>query len=225
MKRILVAFVALLFLGGCINITEEVFLEKDGSGKYVMTLDMEKMMEMMEMAKAFAPDSLQDQSLDLNMMDSLENAMGDLSTVPGITEFTKGKKDKNTYEISFRFKDIRALNEAMRKRNQKATATEDAYAFNPGTFEFRDTTSFGLNNIMKELDQSQTDSVMAAMEMMRTIMGDMTYNTIYHFPGKVTNFTNKNATLDPDGKTLRLQVNLFDKENSITLRNKVSYEK
>jgi len=226
MRKFLAALILTLFLSGCLNITEEVFLEKDGSGKYVMTVDMEKMMEMMEMVKAFAPDSLKDKNtnLDESMLDSLQTAMGDLSTVPGISEFTKGKKDGKTYEVSFRFRDVRALNEAMRKRNEKAASKEDMYQFRPGSFEFRDTTGFGITNALNELDASQSDSLQAGMEMIRLMFGDMTYTTIYHFPGKVRDFTNKDAKLDPDGKTLRLQVNLFEKEKRTSLRNKISYK-
>jgi len=33
-----------LFLTGCINILEEVFLNRDGSGKYTITMDMSEMM-------------------------------------------------------------------------------------------------------------------------------------------------------------------------------------
>lgn len=225
MKKLLVAILTIFLFTGCINITEEIFLEKDGSGKYVMSLDMEKMMEMVDMMKALAPDSAKGKDMDMDgsLMDSLQNSMGDLSSVPGITEFRKEKKDKNTYQISFRFKDIKALNDAMRKRNEKAANKDDVYAFSRGNFEFRDTTNFGVNNALNDLAGS--DSAQAAMEMVRAMMGDMTYTTIYHFPGKVKNFSNKDAKLDSDGKTLRLQVNMLDREKVSTLRNKVSYKK
>jgi len=225
MKKIVFALLSVLFLSGCINITEEVFLEKDGSGKYQMTLDMEKMQEMLDMFKSFSPDSTQSKDLDMASMDSIQNSMGDIASVPGISEFKKEKKG-NTYEFSFRFKDVKALNDAMKKRNDKQVQKGDMYSYSPGNFSFNDTTAFGLNDAMKEMNgETGTDSVQAAMEMFKGMMGDMTYTTIYHFPGKVLNYTNKDAKLEADGKTLKLQVNLLDKEKASTLLNKVTYQK
>jgi hypothetical protein len=227
MKKVFAVLASLLFLSGCIQITEEVFIEKDGSGKYQMTVDLEQMQEMMDMFKAFGSDSTGDKTdMGQAAYDSLQNSMGDLSNVPGITEFKK-EKVGNKIEISFRFRDAKALNDAMRKRSEKSANNEDLYVYSPGNFEFRDTTVFGLgdlNNKMNGLD-SGSDSTAMAMEMVKGLMGEMTYTTIYHFPGKVTNFTNKDAKLDEDGKTLRLKVNMFDKEKQATLQNKVTYRK
>ena len=227
MKKLIAVLASLLFLSGCIQITEEVFIEKDGSGKYQMIVDMEQMQEMMDMFKALGADSSKE-NVDLGgaAFDSLQNSMGDLSGVPGISEFTKEKKG-NTVIISFRFRDVKALNDAMRKRSEKTANREDLYVYTPGNFEFRDTTVFGLGDLdgaMKGADGG-SDSTAMAMEMVKGLMGDMTYTTIYHFPGQVTNFTNKDAQLDADGKTLRLKINMFDKDKQATLQNKVTYKK
>ena len=226
MKKVFGALLCTLMLSGCVQLTEEIFLEKNGSGRYVMTMDMEKMMEMMEMARTFAPDSVLGKSgdLDASMMDSIGNAMGDLSSVPGITEFRKERKDKNRFEVSFRFRDVKALNEAMRKRNQKTSGTEDLYAFSNGHFEYRDTANLGLGDAMRSLDGLGQDSLQAGMELIRSMMGDMTYTTIYHLPGPVKKFTNPEAKLDADGKTIRLRMNLLDRSGGSSLRNSITYK-
>jgi hypothetical protein len=225
MKKFMFVLLSALFLSGCINITEEIFLEKDGSGKYLMTLDMEKMQEMLEMFKTLSPDSTQTKDLNMSAMDSIQNTMGDLASIPGITEYKKEKKG-NTYLFSFRFKDVKALNDAMKKRNEKQVDKGDMYSYSPGNFSFNDTTAFGLNDAMNELNkEAGSDSTQAAMEMFKGMMGDMTYTTIYHFPGRVLNYSNKDAKLDTDGKTLRLELNMMDKEKVSTLRNKVTYQK
>lgn len=227
MKKLIAVLASLLFLSGCIQITEEVFIEKDGSGRYQMIVDMEQMQEMMDMFKALGADSSKE-NVDLGgaAFDSLQNSMGDLSNVPGISEFTKEKKG-NAVIISFRFRDVKALNDAMRKRSEKTANREDLYVYSPGNFEFRDTTVFGLGELdgaMKGMDGG-SDSTAMAMEMVKGLMGDMTYTTIYHFPGQVTQFSNKDAQLDADGKTLRLKINMFDKDKQATLQNKVTYKK
>jgi hypothetical protein len=85
-----------LFLSGCINITEEIFLEKDGSGKYLMTLDMEKMQEMLDMFKTLSPDSTQTKDLNMSAMDSIQNTMGIWPQSPVLLNTKKRKKETPT---------------------------------------------------------------------------------------------------------------------------------
>ncbi len=231
MKKKLIAFAFLsLFLTGCLNITEEIFLEKNGSGRYVSTLDMSKMKEMLDMVKAFAPDSSGSNDMDLSKLDSVSDMLGDFSGIPGITNIKKEKKDENTYIVSFDFRDITALNEAMKRKNKKDSvqATGDFFSFTPGQLTCNDTSLSGINDAMKGLsgDQASNDSVAMAMTMMKGMMGDMKYTSIYHFPGKVTSYSNKLATLSEDGKTLTLVLNLFDEsQQNKTLQNKIQYKK
>ena len=101
------------------------------------------------------------------------------------------------------------------------------YSFSPGSFTCNDTTMMGLNKAMQGMngDVAASDSMAAAMQMLQGMIGDMTYRTIYHFPSKVSAFTNKDAKLSEDGRTLKLEINLFDKEKTHTLQNKVSFQK
>jgi len=231
MKKYFIAITCIcLFLTGCLNITEEIFLEKNGSGKYVSTMDMTKMKEMLDMVKAFAPDSAGSKDLDLSKLDSISDMMGDFSGIPGITNIKKEKKDENTYVVSFNFKDIASLNEAMKRKNNKDSSQlkGDFFSFSPGQFNCNDTSLSGLNDAMKGLngENAGNDSVAMAMTMMKGMMGDMKYTSVYHFPGKVTSYTNKLATLSEDGKTLTLVLNLFDEsQQNKTLQNKVQYKK
>ena len=61
--------------------------------------------------------------------------------------------------------------------------------------------------------------------MFKSMMGDMNYTTIYHLPGKVSSFSNKDAKLDADGKTLRLTINLMERSKQMTLENNIRYQK
>jgi hypothetical protein len=225
MKKFFVFLLSVFLLSGCINITEEIFLEKNGSGKYSMTLDLEKAVEMMDMLKSFAPDSLAGEAKEGNIMDSVTNNFNVFDSIPGITNVKKEQKG-NVFTVSFDFKDIATLNEAMRKRNKKTETQKDLYSFAPGSFSFKDTTAFGMNDAMKELDGAGgSDSTAAAMEMFKSMMGDMNYTTIYHLPGKVSSFSNKEAKLDADGKTLRLTINMLERSKQMTLENNIRYQK
>jgi len=184
---------------------------------------------MLDMLKAFAPDSTGTKELDGTKLDSVADMLGDFSGIPGITEIRKEKKDENTYSVSFRFSNIKALNEAMKRKNKKdsVVATGDFFSFSSGEFSCNDTSLSGLNSAMKGLNEPQpNDSMAMAVNMMKGMMGDMKYTSIYHFPGKVTNYSNKLATVSEDGKTLTLVLNLFDEsQQNKTLQNKVQFKK
>jgi hypothetical protein len=231
MKKNWIAIIGLfVLLTGCLNITEEIFLEKNGSGRYVSTLDMSKMKEMLDMVKSFSPDSSASQDMDLSKMDNLQDMMGDFSGIPGITDIKKEKKGENIYMLSFNFKDIASLNKAMKKKNKKdsAIATGDFFSFSPGNFSCNDSSLSGINDAMKGMngDQVSNDSMAVAMSMMKGMMGDMKYTSIYHFPGKVSTYSNKQATLSEDGKTLSLVINIFDESQTVkTLQNQITYKK
>jgi hypothetical protein len=158
--------------------------------------------------------------------------MGDFNGIPGITNIKKEKKDENTYIVSFDFKDIRALNEAMKRKNKKDSSQTglqkgDFFSFSPGLFNCNDTSMSGLNDAMKGMNApAENDSMAMAMTMIKGMMGDMKYTSIYHLPGKVTSYSNKQATLSEDGKTITLVLNLFDEsQQSKTLQNNIQYKK
>ena len=62
------------------------------------------------------------------------------------------------------------------------------------------------------------------LSMLKTMMGDMKYTTIYHMPGKITDYTNKNAKLSEDGKTISLEINLSESDRVQTLQNDIKYK-
>lgn len=223
-------------LAGCFDITEEIFLERNGSGKYLSTIDLRQMKDMINMLKTMVPDSAkQEENGDLGgLEDSLQSMWKDLESIPGISEVKREKKEEWVYLISFRFANARALNEAMtkRKKPEEQQQSGNFYSFTPGTFACNDTSLAGMSDIVKGMDppaktdSTQGDSTMMAMNMMKSFMGDMKYTSIYHLPGKVSSFTNKKATLSKDRKTLRLSFNLTDETDTVkTLVNEIKYKK
>jgi hypothetical protein len=231
MKKIWIPIVSLsLFLTGCINITEELFLEKEGSGKYVTTINIEKLQEMMEMMKTYATDSLQETDLSATMQDSIQTMVNDLSKIPGITEVKNENPDKNTIVVSFRFKDINALNAALQKRSGKS-ANGEYFSYSNGSFSCNDKSISGMGNMMSELSNNADSLATGDMpkmdpeemkSMMKMLDWSMKMKTIYHFPSKVTNYSNKTAKLSEDGKTITLELDLLDDNKEKTLENRIS---
>lgn len=225
-------------LAGCFDITEEIFLDKNGSGRYVSIIDMRQMKDMMAMLKTMAPDSAKgndDGGMgELKGLDSLENMWKGLEGIRGITDVKREKKEEWIFQISFRFANMASLNEAMTKRKstdsgQVVQATGNFYSFKPGAFACNDTTMAGMNELFKgnkAADAStNSDSLQMAMTMMKSLMGDMKYTCIYHLPGKVSSYSNKKAKLSEDGKTLTLALDLMDESDSAkTIVNEIKYK-
>ena len=185
------------------------------------------------MFKTMMPDSSgegNDELNNLNSLDSLQQLWKDIDNVAGITEVKRTKKEEMVFEISFRFADIKALNTAMTKKNKSDDSVKvsgDFYSFTKGEFSCNDTSFGGIGEMMKGLNSgmAENDSVAMAMNMLKGFMGDMKYTSIYHLPGKVNSFSNKNAKLSEDGKTLTLEINLSETEKDQTLKNTIRYNK
>jgi hypothetical protein len=233
MKKVLLStlLLATISISGCLSITDEIFLEKDGSGRYATTIDMSKLKEMMDMFKTMMPDTAQGKPDELKELDSLQNMWKDLETIPGISEVKRNMKDKYVMNVSFRFNNIGSLNEAMSRRSKKEdqppTKSAPFYSFTPGSFSCNDTTLAGIGGSLKGLGNAKdpNDSLAMAMNMMKGMMGDMTYTTIYHLPGKVSNTSNKQAKISEDGRTVTLKLELLEADVPQTLQNEIRYQK
>jgi hypothetical protein len=221
----------MLLLSGCFNITDEIFLEKDGSGRYSTVIDMSKLKEMLDMVKTMMPDTAQGQNNELKDLDSLQNMWKDLENIPGISEVKRQKNDKYVISVSFRFTNISALNDAMsrraKKEDQPPTKTGPFYSFIPGQFSCNDTTLAGMGDVFKGMNKQgeSNDSLAMAMTMMKGMMGDMSYTSIYHLPGKVSTVSNKQAKVSEDGKTVTLKLEFTENEYPQTLKNEIKYQK
>jgi len=235
MKKIIYTLSALFIIGlaGCFNVTDELFLEEKGNGTFQTTMDMSGMKDMINMLKTMMPDSLKDKGEGmegLGALDSLETMWKELETIPGISEVKRVKKEEMIFTVSFRFANIKALNEAMAARNKKDSGNTapamDFYTFKKGQLICNDTSMAGIGDAMKEIsgEKSKDDPSGMDLSMLKTMMGDMKFTSIYHMPGKITDYTNKNAKLSEDGKTISLEINLSESDRVQTLQNDIKFK-
>jgi hypothetical protein len=235
MKKIIYTLSALFIIGlaGCFNVTDELFLEEKGNGTFQTTMDMSGMKDMINMLKTMMPDSLKDKGEGmegLGALDSLETMWKELETIPGISEVKRVKKEEMIFTVSFRFANIKALNEAMAARNKKDSGNTapamDFYTFKKGQLICNDTSMAGIGDAMKEIsgEKSKDDPSGMDLSMLKTMMGDMKFTSIYHMPGKITDYTNKNAKLSEDGKTISLEINLSESDRMQTLQNDIKFK-
>lgn len=228
MKRILfLCLVAsMTLLTGCLNIVEEVFLNKDGSGKYHITMDMSQlftdpfMKGMMEEAlkqqggiDASAPlekDSVvyfkdTNQAEDLSAEDKkvLDNLLMRMT-------MSESKKQL-LVRLEYDFKNISEVNK-MSQVLQKIGADEQVGGGMPGgglmtgesaNFAWKKGLLSRLPVAMKKSAEADEN-----MEMMKMFLENATYKTIYHLPGKAKKVTIPNATID--GSTVTVENNMLN---------------
>jgi hypothetical protein len=106
--RRLAALAAVVVLSGCLTIEEHYTFKKDGSGTMEYVLDMSEMGEMLDNMKGLTEEK------DGSTTSDLGEQAAKLKAVDGIRK-VKFKKEKKGYvqRISFRFKDVAALNRAL----------------------------------------------------------------------------------------------------------------
>jgi hypothetical protein len=219
--------VASLTLTSCLQITEELFLEPDGSGRYITRIDAGKMMEMMEMVKNFLPDSLRNNP-ELSgsaLNDSLFSSWPELDKIPGISGIRRTTEKGNVNTISFEFRDIEALNRAMfakQAADPKLPRPDSMTVFTlqKGRLIWHHPLPDAMGDISAALPADQGMSP----DMLKNMAGDMTYTTILHLPGKVTDHTNRMARLGEDGRTITIVTDLFDRESLSARHNDIKFK-
>lgn len=196
----LVAAAALL-LTSCLDIVEEVTLNKDGSGKYQMSMDMSEMMQMM---MTYMPDSIKETMDEKDMMDSLATMSNsqEMDSVVEVLEAIEGISNaENRMEgfvmiISYDFTNIESLNLAS---SQGAFTAKQG--IKPASYTWKKG-RFGRTYNTAELGGD--DETEEAMAMAKMMMQDATFTTVYNFPGKVKKFSNEDAQLENGKRTIRL---------------------
>ena len=107
--RILV-ILAVAVAPSCLEIEEEISLNTDGSGKYSMTMDMNKMMEMM---KGFGQEDDEENPAAFGKMDSsMQEAAAKLREIEGVTN-VKHSSENYRFTISYNFDDVETLKRSI----------------------------------------------------------------------------------------------------------------
>jgi len=229
MKRYLytLSILSCLAFTGCLQITEELFLEADGSGRYETRIDASRMMEMMEMVKNFLPDSLRNQPelSGAGLNDSLLGNWTGLDKIPGISAIERRRQEGGMQVLSFRFRNIQALNHALNARNAPASANPipdslQIFALQKVRLVWNHPLPDAMGDITGALPADQGLSP----DMLRNMAGEMTYTTILHLPGNITDHTNKQARLGADGRTITMVTDLLDRESLRARHNDIKFK-
>jgi hypothetical protein len=217
-KLFLVLFSATCLFGfvGCLDITEELTVNKDGSGHFSNTIDAVKMSEQLTMFAAMDTTGEMIPKMKYTMDSSFLATTLAAKDIKGITNIKLDTSKAYVYIISYDFKDIETLNKALGAG--KTADSQKTYAWEKGKITRKEVPlSLGMGD-MNLQDDSQK-------EMLKSFMADMKYKVIYNLPGKVKNTSNKSFVLSEDKKVLKLDTNFGEiMEGKIKLGGEVSYK-
>jgi hypothetical protein len=217
MKKIfmmLLVAASLLSLTGCFDITEEITVNKDGSGLYVNKIDASKLAEQLKMFAAMDTTGDMIPKLKYSLDSSFSSSWDAYKTVKGISNVKIDTTKEYVYIVTLKYDNIAALNTALAK--DKSIGSQNLYSWEKGKIARQDI-PMNLNDLKTEDEQQK--------EMMKGFLKEMSYKIIFHLPNTVKEISNKAATLSEDKKTVILDANLLDvTEDKVKLGTQVTYK-
>ena len=218
MKKIINAFlfVGMMFsMTACFDITEDVTVNKDGSGVFTSIMDATKLSEQLAVYASFDTTGQMIPKMKYSLDSTFAQNFKKYRQIKGISNVKVDTSKEYVYKVTVDFKDFTALNDVINV-DKKDSKDKNIYAWEKGKVSRKDIAS-GLDGLGME-DESQK-------EMLKQILKDMKYKIIFRVPQAVKNMTNKVATLSSDKKTVTLQCNLLDvMEAKTKLGNEVKYK-
>ncbi len=236
MKKLIYLPLIALFLSltSCINVIEELFLKKDGTGTYTITMDMSSIMEgggirsLMQMSgeeisdtdNPFSGDEPVEMDTIMHMSDapdSVRMAFGNdelLNKIKIHQEISEAKEImKTTFTIDF--DKLAEVEEFLNNLDKLQGASDNPMAGGGGGLLPSGNGKLKLFDLTKRtltrLPGAKADQPELGEEelgMMKMMMADASYKTIYHLPGKVKAATMENAVVD--GKTVTIEYSMMD---------------
>ena len=228
MKKVfsIIVFLSLLIYTSCIDVVEEILLNKDGSGRYSCTMDMSAIFSkenrtMLEAISQGGDSEIPDLStLDMEMDSTI--VMSDLMKSEGIkledpelwdrvfvSTQMSSSEEKYMVTLMIDFEDIEELNYVFEQLSmqENAVATEESPI--PLSM-FTNNTRFQLKGkTLTKTDANQAENIdEESMAMMIMFLSNASYKMQYTMPKKIkkTDFENANV----EGKTMHVEYPLLD---------------
>ena len=217
MKKIMNALLiaaSVFTMTACFDITEDITINKDGSGTYVSTTDASKLSEQLGMLAAMDTTGELIPKLKYSLDSSFSANFSQYAAIKGVSKVKVDTSKAYIYKVTLDFTDITALNGVINV-DKKDDAQKNLYSWAKGKLTRKDS-GIGMGEMGMEDEQQK--------EMAKSLLKDMKYTIIYHLPKKVSGVTNKEAKLSDDKKTVTLQCSILDiMDKKLTLGNEVKY--
>jgi len=226
---ILLLLVVSFFLTGCLDVVEEMYLNRDGSGKYTVTIDMSGLFED-EFMKSMIKSSLEQQQ-DSDALNLGSNGLPEMDTtiyfkdmpadqMGGNPEFWKRVHSKivmseskgkfftsinldfaSAADITYLYDNIGKIGES----NSQLGGLAGEGGLLPTNVAYAVTKNMLSRKTPKPANKAEDGE---EMEMMKMFMGSANYRTVYHLPGNVKKVTIPNAKIQ--GKTVTVEASMLD---------------
>ncbi len=206
---------SVLTVSSCFEITEEVTVNKDGSGNYISTINATKLSEQMQMLAAFDTTGEMVPKLKYSLDSTFSETFKKYAKIKGVANIKVDTSKPYIYKVSLDYKDVNVLNEVV-NLDKKDAERQNLYAWKKGQLSRKD---YALNlDDMQMEDESQK-------EMAKSMLEGMKYTVIFNLPGKVKNSINKEAVISSDKKKVTLECSLLDvMDKKVSLGNEVNYK-
>lgn len=214
---------SLFMFTGCLDMVEEMSLNKDGSGAYALTFDLSSIMED-PMMKGMIQQMMEEQDgIDFGEEGMEQDTVIYFKDSPELADLREEKpefwdkvkmrtlmsesKKKIMVSMEFEFKSIDDINYFYDNLQKVGEQNQMGSGFLP-------LASKGLFSLKKKelvrspvkIDKEATQN--EEMEMARMFLATGTYQTIYHLPGKPKKSTIPNAVFD--GNSVSISTSLLD---------------
>jgi len=196
--EIIVLALSLFTLQSCIELTEEVIVNKDRSGSLGFSLGINSSGSIMGLINQFADNSYMD-----DIDDEVQKVVSQLKQQPGISNVKFNKENSGKLlKLSFDFSDDKSLNKAL-----YALAGEKKTFYKPAIYKVR-THRFVRKNLTewaKDLMEEEKENIPDDL-----VFSFIKVKTKVQLPKPVRSVSVKNALVSKDKKTVTLSNGLSD---------------
>jgi hypothetical protein len=223
MKKLtyLLLLVVAFATSGCFEMLEDVYVNKDGTGKYQLTMDMSSLFSDPFMGEIMKQSMKEEGGLETLEIDSLipVASMQEGGLPSSITAKERQLLDRTEIRmrlsetesigkltISFPFTSMAELNDfqtAFAKLNEEGGEQGGMMGMMGTSSNPSGKSTWSMNGraITRVVDQADAAAAMAGLDeetlnMMKMFMAESNFTTTYHLPGKVQSCNIKNAQVD-----------------------------
>lgn len=229
MKTLLriVLILAVAIAPSCLEIEEEISLNKDGSGSYLMSIDMSEVMEMLQGMMEGNEEAL-DQAGMGKMDSTLQETANKLRDLEGVSK-VKHSVEGFRFSIGYDFTSVDVLNKAQGEGSAVGAlgaGLDPSMGSGGNNFELSKRTFSRAPAPIDDLMDGMGEEEASSMEMIKMFLGEASYKMTYHMPGKVKSTTNELSEIQADGNTVITEVPMLDwLEGNADVGNEIKFKK
>lgn len=229
MKTLLriILILAVAIAPSCLEIEEEISLNKDGSGSYLMSIDMSEVMEMLQGMMAGNEEAM-DQAGMGKMDSTLQETANKLREIEGISK-VKHSVEGFRFSIGYDFTSVSVLNQAQGEGSSltaMGAGLDPSMSSDGENFELNKRTFSRAPAPIDDLMEGMSDEEAGSIDMVKMFLGEAAYKMTYRMPGKVKSASNDLSEIQADGKTVITEVPMLDwLEGNADVGNEIKFKR